>query len=110
MKTTHTPGPWRYDRANGSPTTGEHMIAGAKPGYLAEVRDCGSGDVSANARLIAAAPDLLAALEKCCSYLADINGCNLIDGDDCGSIYMRKRAKALQSIAFNSIAKAKGES
>lgn len=57
----HTPGPWRYDRCNSSPTTGEHMIAGGKPGYLAEVRDCGSGDVSANARLIAAAPDLLEA-------------------------------------------------
>ena len=53
-----TPGPWRYDRTNGSPTTGEHMIAGAKPGYLAEVRDCGSGDVRANTHLIAAAPDL----------------------------------------------------
>jgi hypothetical protein len=39
------------------------MIKGATPGYLAEVRDCGSGDVAANARLIAAAPDLLAALE-----------------------------------------------
>lgn len=39
------------------------MIAGAKPGYLAEVRDCGSGDVAANAKLIAAAPDLLAAIE-----------------------------------------------
>lgn len=61
----HTPGPWRYDRCNGSPTTGEHMIAGGKPGYLAEVRDCGSGDVSANARLIAAAPDLLEALRDC---------------------------------------------
>ena len=60
--TKFTPGPWRYDRTNGSPTTGEHMIAGAKPGYLAEVRDCGSGDVRANAHLIAAAPDLYAAL------------------------------------------------
>ena len=59
-----TPGPWRYDRTNGSPTTGEHMIAGAKPGYLAEVRDCGSGDVRANTHLIAAAPDLYAALEQ----------------------------------------------
>jgi hypothetical protein len=39
------------------------MISGAKPGYLAEVRDCGSGDVAANAKLIAAAPDLLAAIE-----------------------------------------------
>ena len=38
------------------------MIAGAKPGYLAEVRDCGSGCVKANAHLIAAAPELLEAL------------------------------------------------
>ena len=57
-----TPGPWRYVRENGSPTTGQHMIAGAVPGYLAQLRDCGSGDVTANARLIAAAPDLLEAL------------------------------------------------
>ena len=63
MKTQqHTPGPWQYMRENGSPTTGQHMIRGAIPGYLAEVRDCGSGDVAANARLISAAPDLLAAL------------------------------------------------
>ena len=39
------------------------MIAGSKPGYLAEVRDCGSGDVQANARLIAAAPELLEVAE-----------------------------------------------
>ena len=58
----HTPGPWCVDRQNQSPTTGEWMIAGSKPGYLAEVRDCGSGDVKANACLIAAAPDLLDAL------------------------------------------------
>lgn len=63
MEAKHTPGPWRYQRENGSPTTGQHMIAGdTPPGYLAEVRDCGSGDVSANARLIAAAPELLEAL------------------------------------------------
>lgn len=61
MSTKHTPAPWRYVRENGSPTTGQHMIASAKPGYLAEVRDCGSGDVQANARLISAAPGLLAA-------------------------------------------------
>ena len=54
-----TPGPWRLSRQNPSPTTGTWMIAGGKPGYLAEVRDCGSGCVVANARLIAAAPDLL---------------------------------------------------
>ena len=71
--TKFTPGPWRYDRTNGSPTTGEHMIAGAKPGYLAEVRDCGSGDVRANAHLIAAAPDLYAALEMAQLWL-DVDG------------------------------------
>ena len=62
-QTKFTPGPWRYVRENGSPTTGQHMISGAIPGYLAEVRDCGSGDVKANAHLIASAPDLYAALE-----------------------------------------------
>ena len=55
----NTPGPWRYCKTNEG-----HMIAGAKPGYLAEVRDCGSGDVEANARLIAAAPELLEALTE----------------------------------------------
>ncbi len=55
----HTDGPWNVCRQNPSPTTGEWMVSGATHGYLAEVRDCGSGDVAANARLIAAAPDLL---------------------------------------------------
>ena len=50
----HTVEPWSYHRTNGSPTTGMHMIAGGKPGYLAEVRDCGSGDVGQNARRIVA--------------------------------------------------------
>lgn len=54
----HTPAPWRIEGTNNG-----LFIAGAKPGYLAEVRDCGSGDVADNARLIAAAPDLLSALQ-----------------------------------------------
>lgn len=67
-----TPGPWRVARQNGSPTTGEWMIAGAKPGYLAEVRDCGGGFSAANARLIAAAPDLLEALSDLVDHVAMI--------------------------------------
>lgn len=63
---THTPTPWRYCKTNGSPTSGQHMIAGSKPGYLAEIRDCGSGDVSANAAFIVRAcnahDELVAAL------------------------------------------------
>ena len=90
--TKFTPGPWRYDRTNGSPTTGEHMIAGAKPGYLAEVRDCGSGDVRANTHLIAAAPDLYAALDGLLGLL------------DAGSLY-EPQAYA----ARTALAKARGE-
>lgn len=58
-----TPGTWRVARQNGSPTTGEWMIAGEKPGYLAEVRDCGGGFAAANARLLASSPVLLEALQ-----------------------------------------------
>lgn len=61
----HTPGPWRIVGTNNG-----LFIAGAKPGYLAEVRDCGSGDVAANARLIAAAPDMLQALRRAALALA----------------------------------------
>ena len=62
----HTPGPWRVARQNPSPTTGEWMISSVKrSGYLAEVRDCGSGDIAANARLIAAAPEMLRVLIDC---------------------------------------------
>lgn len=82
MNTQHTPGPWRYDRRNPSPTTGEHMIAGGKPGYLAEVRDCGSGDVVANARLIASAPDMLQALHAVIALLSDPDA----DGTDANRV------------------------
>ena len=88
----HTKGPWRVERQNASPTTGEWMIAGEKPGYLAEVRDCGSGCVKSNARLIAAAPELLEALEEAVCAL-----------EVCGKDYRATE------IARAAIAKAKGE-
>lgn len=52
--------------------------------------------------------ELLAALESCTRYLADLNGSSWINGDDPGSIDMRQRAKALQGIAFSACAKANG--
>lgn len=64
-----TPGPWRY-----APTNSGHMIAGAKPGYLAEVRDCGSGKLEANVALILASPDLLAALIGLRDWYEDFTG------------------------------------
>lgn len=97
----HTPGPWRYIKQNGSPTTGQHMIAGATPGYLAEIRDCGSGDVEANATLVAAAPDLLDIAEQAIAafgYLA-IRATSKDDRDE---------FKRRENAAFAIVAKAKG--
>jgi hypothetical protein len=51
-----------------------YLVSGSKSGYLAEVRDCGSGDVIANGRLIAAAPDLLLALIELRDWYSDNTG------------------------------------
>ncbi len=89
----HTPGPWNVQRENGSPTTGQWMISGGNPGYLAEVRDLGVGEVKANAFLISAAPELLEALIEAMDLIDDI--CAL-EGDS------TRKARA-------AIAKARGE-
>lgn len=99
----HTPGPWRVERQNASPTTGEWMIAGANPGYLAEVRDCGSGCAKANARLIAAAPELLAALELAVQHYDEWASAELPHDLDEERLPWLAPARAV-------IAKAKGES
>jgi hypothetical protein len=50
----HTPGPWHYD--------GQAYIFGPKTEMIAMIRGTGEGlPEDANARLLAAAPDLLAA-------------------------------------------------
>jgi hypothetical protein len=63
MKTTHTPGPWtsRYLEKYGYII--ENIDKGQMQfGKLADVMPRGGGESAANAALIAAAPDLLAAL------------------------------------------------
>ena len=66
MKNKHTPGPWKY---GGNLKTGGIAITG-KSGLICETLADISDDHKANAKLIAAAPDLLAALEL---IRADIN-------------------------------------
>lgn len=66
MKAKHTPGPWKIDVELGS-RHGEFLIAKdagdrGRGIAIAETR-AGSGSERANARLIAAAPELLAALQ-----------------------------------------------
>ncbi len=113
-----TPGPWRYDRTNGSPTTGEHMIAGAKPGYLAEVRDCGSGDVRANAHLIAAAPDMAGVSPRAAEMLRvaatflrseEPNGTVFYDGAACDAFCIADDCEAAADDIDAALAKARGQ-
>lgn len=64
MKTKHTPGPWKATR---DPRTEYNYTIGCKKGILAFTDSAGCSltpeEIEANARLIAAAPDLLAALQ-----------------------------------------------
>ena len=65
MKQKHTPGPWNIGINNGK------YIVVPVPEDSATDIECGKNE--ANARLIASAPDLLAALEELCAdkYLSD---------------------------------------
>ena len=110
---THTPGPWKYHLGRGAKprfhiqTEGGYQIASttelttrltAKQAIDFEENH----QREANARLIAAAPDLLAALEEC---VTDAN-CTAIT--TCDVAYMIRRFKAINEIARAAIAKAKG--
>ena len=62
----HTPGPWVVDAAQYG-----YIITAKGGAYdIAVVRDIGNEDNKANARLIAAAPELLAALKRATDLLA----------------------------------------
>ena len=66
--TQHTPGPWIIDGGSWTPRT-QHLIR-AKAVYCdawIPVAHCYEPEAAANVRLIAAAPDLLAALQRLAS-------------------------------------------
>ena len=69
MKTKHTPGPWRIEDINQIVSPEENIVAtvyfdGAEP--LSEVK--------ANAKLIAAAPELLGAIQYYFDVLEEVRG------------------------------------
>ena len=91
-ETTHTPGPWTWERARASLTFGtvpsdKHRYAIGTPlGELFSGVELGisSEEADANARLIAAAPDLLeAAKEALAEFIS--NGHAAADGWPCNS-------------------------
>ena len=81
MKAQHTPGPWHINTMETvQATIHAHRghVATVSRGSMNEVS---ADEIEANARLIAAAPDLLAALEQCLPILDAHRRAALGEGD-----------------------------
>lgn len=106
----HTPGPWAINEITRQYSGKLEIQSGDT--HIASVTVGKKGitpEQEANAKLIAAAPELFDALERCLSYLADLNGSEWIKGDGAGELDMKQRANALQRIAYSTTQKARGE-
>lgn len=95
-----TPGPWKI---GAPPPSGEQTI-GTQQGLMVAVATTGSGvPTEANARLIAAAPDLLEALEESFDFPADFFEC-----DDMDAVTITVTGRHLRMVRA-AIAKARGD-
>ncbi len=99
----HTPGPWYID-ADEPEAKGIPITNGA--GFIADVGTLGPSDDEdrANARLVAAAPDLLAALEEVTTELFWMDH----GPRDSDRKAFARRVEELRGLARAAIAKAKG--
>lgn len=102
----HTPGPWEvWDAVEGNIAklhVGIKTPSGSvRLASLPDRRASAIGEDHANARLIAAAPELLEALEQCVKYLNDIKPLGL--GNEGAQAYDARIS------AYDAIRKAKGE-
>jgi hypothetical protein len=101
MKATHTPGPWIASRKNNGlkPLFYQPPVVLARGGYMTVADGLGDGpEAEANTKLIAAAPELLAALQE----IADRGP---VDGYTSAGA-LRLRLAGSQTIARAAIAKA----
>jgi len=77
MTTQHTPGPWKVKQSQGATLRlfgGPHIQAGRRTIAWPDFPSVSENDTSeANARLIAAAPDLLAALKALFQHCAMVH-------------------------------------
>lgn len=91
MKTTHTPGPWDMMTAGG-----KQYVVGNKGNHgVAQIHGVDETKIQANARLIAAAPELLAALEDLLAWA------NLSYSQNQQTIQVRDQARAAITKATN---------
>lgn len=79
----HTPGPWTYEPVAANPKEGISIWAAQALGRNSNIVRCyaldqiGIEGAEANARLIAAAPELLASLDECLEVVAECCNCLL---------------------------------
>lgn len=117
MSASHTPGPWLCTKAKHGVDADHYVIASVADDrgdrcliIHAEVGDDGQGD--ANARLIAAAPELLEALEKRAQVEAAYAQLALSDADpdtrECLLQQIEEAEDEAKDVARAAIAKAKG--
>jgi hypothetical protein len=88
----HTPGPWRWEAGKNMP--GYFHIYGDTT-LVCDMQDINSelaletdpepGECAANAKLIAAAPDMLAALRRCLNFIENTEGEHNVELD-CGQL------------------------
>lgn len=120
IKLTHTPGPWQFNQGTGEIigvrdgcsmpiiATTSAWWPGREPGTHA------SQDVQwANARLIASAPEMFAALEALVNTIEDLDSSRMATADPYGTTYTASQASGLKAKAMlkarAAIAKAIGE-
>jgi hypothetical protein len=99
----HTPGPWGYsnDLNRNSGTPGYSVgVAGQQIAEIDHTDTAMGRDAEANARLIAAAPEMLEALEECITS----EGAMAFRSRE----YAERRIKAINEIVIKAIAKADG--
>jgi len=120
METKHTPGPWIFERILNTQFTNIGTVvaqttnaAGDSGRYLIGRRrdDCFGDKEDSNARLIAAAPDLLESLKYCSSLLfqASSKANELSDRQKTVNVKVEKlTAKTMFNKARAAIAKAEG--
>ena len=105
---THTPGPWQsHDCTEGERT----KFSVYHNGPLAYVGDTGDGpdNCEANARLIAAAPELLAALETIVDRIAQVHKDVNTGEAEMPFVSMNFAAEGVWEIAVKAIANAEGK-
>lgn len=105
MTAKHTPGPWSIHWGTAQSGSGHHIVDSSDMGELSRIatvlfHDDTDGETAANAHLVAAAPDLLEALQSAHEVLLVSYPLHSIDMDRRGAILEQARA---------AIAKATGE-